>query len=698
MKAFSRWVVQHYKLIIIISVLLLIPGFYGMSQTRINYDILSYLPQNSNSMQGQNILEKDFRVAANAFLLIKDQSDWQVQAFKQRIEKIDGVEKVSWIDDWTDITVPKEFLPAKLYDQFYSKDATLLQIEFKDTMGSSETVWAMNDIKEILDENMYLGGTSAVISDLRDLIEHERVIYILLAVLLIFIVLALTLSSTITPLLFLLSIGVAVVYNLGTNVLLGSISYVTSAIAAVLQLGVTMDFSIFLMHRYLEEKTKTDDKFDAMSTAIQKTFVAIGASSLTAIAGFLALSVMQIGLGKDVGIVMAKGVALGVIVSLTLLPSLILLSNDWIVRFRHRTFMPSFEWTSNLASQKPWIMVVIFLALLFPSYYGREHVNIFYNLSDALPHSLQSIKSTDYIKQQFGSADTLYLITPVKEQWKLKDATAQIKALPGVVNVVSPSDYLDEAIPDEFIPTGLRKNFSNGTYEYTVIQSKYQAADKQSGALIKSIRQHANNNFSESYLSGESVLTEDMIQLTCPDQKAVDKWSIGAIMAILALAFGSFSLPLILVMVIELAIFINLGIPYYTHSTIPFVSVMIIGSIQLGSCINYAILMVSRYKEELAGHDKYTAIKNAVKGTASSIVTSALALFCATIGVAAISKIEMIGSLSLMIARGAFISMLAILFFLPAILVVTQDIISHTTIRWNRGIIKGGLSSEEVVQ
>ena len=698
LKQFSRWIVQHYLLIIVISVLLLIPGLYGMANTKINYDILSYLPQNMNSMQGQNILEKDFRVAANAFLLVKDQPDWQVEVLKHRIEKVDGVEKVTWIDNWTDITVPKEFLPDKVYSQFYNKDTTLLQIGFKESTGSENTVQAIGQIRQILDENMYLGGTSAIIADLRQLIEHERIIYILLAILLIFIVLALTLSSFIVPVLFLLSIGAAVIYNLGSNIFLGSISYVTSAIAAVLQLGVTMDFSIFLMHRYLEEKNKTDIKFDAMSVAIQKTFVAIGASSLTAIAGFLALSVMQIGLGKDMGVVMAKGVALGVIVSLTLLPALILVFDDWISRYRHKIIMPSFKWTANLAANKPWIMVAIFILLLFPSFYGKEHVNIFYNLSEALPRSLQSIKSTDIIKQQFGSADTLYLITPVKENWKLKEATAQIKAMPGVVNVVSPSDYLDESVPEQYTSAELRNGFSNGKYEYTIIQSKYHAADLQSGKLIKSIRQTTGEYFSESYLSGESVLTDDMIKLTGPDQKAVDKWSIGAILLILLFTFGSISLPIILVLVIELAIFINLGIPYYTHTTISFVAVMTIGAIQLGSCVNYAILMVSRFKEELLTNDKYTAIKNAVQGTASSIVTSALALSCGTIGVAAISKIGMIGSLSLMIARGAFISMLAILFFLPAILVTLQGLISHTTLHWNgKNKNQGGLTGEKTV-
>lgn len=699
MKRFSRFVVEHYLLIIIISLLLLIPGLYGMAKTEINYDILSYLPENMNSIQGQKILEKDFGIAANAFLLVQDQPDWRVQMLKHRIEKIDGVEKVTWIDDWADITIPKDFLPDKVYDQFYNKDSTLLQVVFTESTGSEKTVQAIGQIRQVMGDDTYLGGTSAVIADLRQLIEHERRIYVALAVLLIFIILAFTLSSTIVPILFLLSIGAAVVYNLGTNIFLGNISYVTSAIAAVLQLGVTMDFSIFLMHRFLEEKKKTDNKFDAMNIAIQKTFVAISASSLTAIAGFLSLSVMQIGLGKDMGIVMAKGVAFGVIVSLTLLPAIILVSDDWITRYRHKIIMPSFKWTANLAASKPWVMVAIFIVLLFPAYYGKDHVKMFYNLSDALPSNLQSIKSTDYIKQQFGSADTLYLITPAKDDWKLKELTVKLKALPGVVSVVSPSDYLDDTIPAEYIPLALRDGFSNGTYEYTIIQSKYHAAEKNSAQLIKSIRQTTAAYFSQSYLSGESVMTDDMIKLTGPDQKAVDKWSIGAILIILAIAFGSVSLPIILILVIELAIFINLGIPYYANETIPFVAVMTIGAIQLGSCVNYAILMVSRFKEEVAIHDKYTAIKNAVRESASSIVTSALALSGATIGVAIISKISMIGSISLMIARGALVSMLAILFFLPAILVVSEGIIDHTTLHWNKGLNnKGGLPSEEAIQ
>lgn len=686
MKSFSRWVVEHFKLIIVICALLLIPGFYGMAATKINYDLLTYLPQSLKSVQGQNILEKDFRVAGNAFLLVEDQQDWQVQDLKKRIEKIDGVEKVIWIDNWADITIPREFVPEKVREQFYNKDATLMQIQFMEGSGSEKTVQAIADIKDLLNQNMYLGGTSAVIADLRILINHEKLIYLILAVVLIFLILSLTLSSTIVPVLFLSSIGAAVVYNLGSNIFLGKISYVTSAIAAVLQLGVTMDFSIFLMHRYLEEKNRLGNKEEAMEEAIHKTFVAIGSSSLTAIAGFLSLAVMEIGLGKDMGIVMAKGVAMGVIVSLTLLPALILLCDDLISRYRHRVFLPKFEWTARLVSKRYWVLAGLFVLLLFPAFYGKENVQVFYNLSDALPRDIQSIKSTDYIKQRFGSSDTLYLITPSSQEWELKELTAQLRNVPGVVGVTSITDVKDVAIPDKYVPAEIRNSFSNGKYDYTLIQSEYPPADSHAPGMIKDIRAKTDQYFANSYLSGESVLTDDMIKLADTDQKEVDKWSIGAILAILALTFGSISLPVLLVLVIEFAIFVNLGIPYYTNTTIPFIAVMIIGAIQLGSCVNYAILMVSRYKEELASHDKFIAIRNAVQGTGGSIVTSALALSFATVGVGFISKVDMIGSLSMMIARGAFISMLAILFFLPPLLVVCQDLIAYTSLRWNKGL------------
>jgi len=698
MKAFSRWVVEHYKLIIVICALLLIPGFYGMATTKINYDILTYLPQNLNSVQGQNILEKDFKVAGNAFLLVEDQQDWQVQDLKKRIENVKGVEKVIWIDNWADITIPREFVPEKVRDQFYNKDATLMQIQFKEGSGSENTVQAIADVKDLLNRNMYLGGTSAVIADLRILINHERVIYLILAVLLIFLILSLTLSSEIIPVLFLTSIGVAVVYNLGSNIFLGKISYVTSAIAAVLQLGVTMDFSIFLMHRYLEEKNKLGNKEEAMAEAIHKTFVAIGASAATAMAGFLSLAVMQIGLGKDMGIVMAKGVALGVIVSLTLLPALILLCDGLISRFRHRVFLPKFEWTAKLVSKRYWVLLGLFVLLLFPAYYGKEHVPVFYNLTDALPKDIQSIKSTEYIKERFGSSDTLYLITPSNQEWKLKELSQQIAAVPGVKGVTSIADVKDVTIPDQYIPEAIKDSFSNGKYDYTLIQSKYQPADSHTHGLIKDLREKTAQYFPESYLSGESVLTDDMIKLSNTDQKQVDKWSIGAILAILALTFASISLPVILVLVIEFAIFVNLGIPYFTNISIPFIAVMTIGAIQLGSCVNYAILMVSRYKEELVIHDKFHAIHNAVQGTARSIVTSALALSFATIGVGFVSKVGMIASLSMMIARGAIISMFAILFFLPPLLVVCQDLIEYTTLHWNKGLKnEGGKTVEKTI-
>lgn len=698
MKSFSRWVVDHYKMIIIISVLLLIPGFYGMINTKINYDVLSYLPKNLNSVQGQDILSKDFRIAGNGFLLIEDQEDWQVQYLKSKIEKIDGVEKVNWIDNWADITIPKEFVPDKVRDQFYQGDATLLQVQYKDGASSEETKQAVEDIRQLLDQNMYLGGTSAVMADLRTLIDHERLIYLLLAVALIFLILSLTMSSTIVPVLFLLSIGAAVVYNLGSNLMLGSISYVTSAIAAVLQLGVTMDFSIFLMHRYLEEKNKLGTKEEAMAEAIHKTFVAIGASALTAMAGFLSLSVMQIGLGRDMGIVMAKGVALGVIVSLTLLPALILSCDGLINRFQHRVFLPSFNWTSRLVSKRYWVLLAVFALLLFPAVYGKENVNVFYNLADALPRDIESIKSTDFIKETFGSADTLYLITPAKDEWKLQQAVAEIKKVPGVKAVTAATDVKDPAIPDKYISEELRDSFGNGKYDYCIIQSKYAPAGKGTSQMVKQLEDLSHSYFNESYLTGESVLTDDMIKLSETDQKQVDKWSIGAILAILALTFSSISLPILLVLVIEFAIYINLGIPYFTHTTIPFIAVMTIGAIQLGSCVNYAILMVSRYKEELRLHDRYTAISNAVKGSSGAIVTSALALSFATVGVGFVSKVGMIGSLSMMIARGAFISMFAILFFLPPLLLVCQDIITYTSLRWNKGLKnEGGNAIETAV-
>lgn len=698
MKSFANGVVKHYKAIMVVCILLLIPAVYGMINTRINYDLLTYLPDNLNSVKGQHILEEDFRVAGNAFLMIEGQDDWQVRHLKREIEKIPGVEKVIWVDQFADITIPRDFVPQKVIDQFYKGDDTLMQVQFEGGAGDEKTVAAIKDIQKLLDQSSYLGGTSAIIADLRTLIDHERILYLIIAVVLIFLILALTMSSSIVPLLFLLSIGVAVLYNLGTNLFLGQISYVTSAIAAVLQLGVTMDFSIFLMHRYLEEKKRSSNKEEAMATAIEKTFVAIGASSLTAIAGFLSLGVMQIGLGRDMGTVMAKGVALGVLVSLTLLPALILSTDDFINRFQHRIFLPSFKWTSRLVSQRYWVMVILLAALIFPAWYGKENVKVFYSLSDALPRDMRSIKATDYIKQCFGEADTLYLVTPCGEEWKVQELTNEIRGFQGVVGVVAPSDLSDPAIPAPYIPEKLRSSFSNGQYDYTVIQSKYHPAEPEATGLIKQIRAASDRYFTTSYLSGESVLTDDMIKLAGHDQKKVDLCSVGAILAILALAFTSLSLPFVLVLVIELAILINLGMPFFLGKSISFIALMSIGAIQLGSCVNYAILMVSRFREELAYHDRFTAIQNAVKGTGGSIVTSALALSSATIGVGMISKVQMISSLASMIARGAFISMFAILFFLPPLLVVLEGVVSHTTWRWpGEHKIGEGLSNEESI-
>lgn len=685
MKSFGHFVARHPKAIIIVCLLCLIPAYFGMVSTKINYDIFTYLPKDLNSTQGQDILQNDFRVAGNAFLMMDRTNDWEVLRLKQRIETVPGVEKVIWINDWVDLTVPRQFVPDKLKDQFYKGDSTLLQIQFQEGPGSERTVAAINEIQSILDHNAHLGGVSAVIAGMRGLIEHERLLYLAAGVLLSLIVLSLTLSSTIIPILFLCSIGAAILYNLGTNMFLGRISYVTSAITAVLQLGVTMDFSIFLMHRYLEEKEKYPTPEDAMAEAIHRTFLAIGASSLTAIAGFLALSVMQIGLGKDMGIVMAKGVAFGVIISLTLLPALIVCFDGLISRYQHRVFLPSFNGIATLVTKRYIILAVLFVALLVPAYYGRQHVKVFYNVADALPQKMQSILDTKYIKERFGNSDTMYLIMPSGHKWEQKNLAAEIRKFPGVVSVLTPADMADTAIPDEYLPENVRDSFSNGTYDYMVIQSSVPPADKDAGRLISRIRNAADIRFNTYYLSGESVLTDDLIKLTKEDSKKVDLWSVGAILAILALAFTSLSLPIILVAVIELAILINMAIPFYMNDSIPFIALLSVGAIQLGSTVNYAILMVSRFKEELACNDKFTAAQHAVRGTGKAVVTSALTLCFATIGVGMITQIDMIGSLTTMIARGAIVSVLCILLFLPALLLVFEDAVNATTLRWRAG-------------
>jgi len=686
MKKFGKFIAKQRILILIIATLLLLPSVYGIINTRINYDMLSYVPKGLDSTEGQKILTDNFSSADSTMLVVEGMDTKGVLKLKDKISKVKGVERVVWIDDLLDVSIPKEVLPKDIRDTFYSKNSTLLLIDFKYGKLSVETQKAIGEIRKVAGKQCFLSGVAAILKDTKDLSDRETPYFILVAVILSVIVLALTMKSTLIPFIFLTGIGYAILYNLGTNILLGEVSYITKAIAAVLQLGVTMDYSIFLLHRYDEEREICNDKEEAMADAISKTLVSISGSSLTTIAGFLALCVMQLTLGRDIGIVMAKGVLFGVISTITILPALILIFDKPIHRFSHKTILPSFKKAAYFVTNKYKVFIVIFILAFIPAIYGNNHAKVYYNLDDSLPKDLPSIVATNKLKQEYNMITTHFIIINDKvPSYQVKEMVKKIEKVDGIEKVVALDKYIGSEIPKEFIPKDIIDKVENNSYKLILANSKYKAARDEENAQIEEINKIVKHYDSKAMITGEGPLTKDLIQISETDFKRVSFLSIIAIFAIILIVFMSISIPIILVMAIELAIFINMGIPYYTGNSIPFIASIVIGCIQLGATVDYAILMTTRFREELRnGHDKVKSAEIAVMGSARSIVTSGLTFFAATIGVYFISDMEVIKTLCLMMARGALISMLVIIFILPSLLLVSERFISITTKNWRK--------------
>ncbi|MGH4049787.1 MAG: efflux RND transporter permease subunit [Clostridium sp.] len=682
MKKFGHFIAKNRILVLIISTLLLIPSVLGMINTKINYDLLTYLPQNLDSMKGQNILDKTFSNAATSMLIIEDMEAKDVLKIKAKVAKVEGVEKVIWVDDILDTTVPKEILPEEIKSSFYSRNSTMLIIKFKESASSEITQNGITNIRKVTNKQCYLSGISAIVKDTKDLADKETPFYVMIAVILSVIVLSLTMKSVIIPFIFLLGIGYAILYNMGTNIFLGQISYVTKALAAVLQLGVTMDYSIFLLHRYDEERElMPNNQIGAMGEAIANTMVAISGSSLTTIAGFLALCTMQLTLGKDIGIVMAKGVLLGVITTITVLPSLILIFDKPIHRFSHKTILPEFNKLSKLSTKHYKIITIVFLLLFIPAIYGNNHTKVYYNLDESLPKSLDSIIATNKLKKDYNMTSTHFIIINDElETNKVKEMVKKIENVDGIEKVLASDKYLGPLVPESFIPEDIKSMVQKGGYKLIMANSKYKAATSMESDQIDEVIKITKEYDPNSMVSGEGNLTKDLTEVADVDFKHVSIASIGAIFVIILLIFASLSVPVILVLAIELAIFINMAISYYTGAVIPFVASIVIGTIQLGATVDYAILLTTRFREEMRnGYDKIKAMEIAVQGSAKSIVTSALTFFAATAGVAIISEMEMISSLCTMMARGALISMAIILLVLPSILIVSEKVIQATS-------------------
>lgn len=684
MKGFSRFVVKHRVGIIIVAVLLLIPAFFGYVGTYVNYDILTYLPSELDSMVGQSYLEDDFNLASTAMITVEHMPTPQLLELKEEIGKVEGVSKVLWQDDLLDVTIPPEILPEKIRSVYYNGDATLLLVTFENPGASKETMSAIKEVEAIIKDKAFIGGLSAIVQDTKELTNRELPIYTTVAVLLSLAVLFLGLQSTLVPLIFLVGIGFAILYNMGTNIFLGQVSYITQALTAVLQLGVSMDFSIFLLHRYDERVADGLGSEDAMVAAIQETFRSIVGSSTTTIAGFLAMCTMSLALGTDIGVVMAKGVVLSVLTTVVVLPALILLFDRSIHRHTHRTFIPKMGRSAEFVVRHRKWMPVIFLALLIPFAVAQSKTLVYYTLADSLPADMPAVMGTQKLKDEFDMTTTHFVMVsdalPASEQ---REIVREIEALPGVTGVLSYDGLVGEGIPESFLPDSVRSIFTQGGKKLFVVNTTYGAATEELKQQLEAMDGIIKGHDPSAVIAGEGAMTKDLVEIADSDFQKVSITSIVLVFLIIALVFKSISLPFILVCTIELAIMINMGIPYFTGTVIPFVASIVIGTIQLGATIDYAILMTTRFQQERRGGlDPVQAATVSLQTCSQSIITSGLTFFAANIGVALISKIQLIQGLCEMIARGALISVCVILFLLPNILIYSSKVIEKTSIGW----------------
>ena len=659
---------------------LIIPSLIAYKLTGVNYDILSYLPKDLNSTKGQEILDKDFKNAATGMLILEG-TDHDAEVLREKILEVDGVEDVISKSSTLGDMIPQEFLPDDIKDIFYSKDSTLMIVKFSDSSSSIKTMNAIDKIKKIESKQKYLSGISALVKDTKDLIDKETPLYVGLAVALGLIILSLTNESTIVPFVFILTIAYAVIYNFGTNIFLGEISYLTKAIAAVLQLAVTMDYSIFLYHRYVEEKKYCKNKNDAMDIAIQKTISSLFASSLTTFAGFIVLIAMRLGLGKDIGLVMSKGVLIGLLSTIIVLPAMLLVVEKFINKYNHKVLLPEFNKLSEITINHKKALFAIFIVLFIPAIYGSSHTKLYYNLDRSLPQDLDSIVALNKMKKDYDMASTHFIL--VKDDLSkssLDNLISDLKEIDGINSVLSVSSVTGVSLPIDFLPNKLQENFSKGGYQMIMANSKYQTASPEVKNQIKNMKNVINKYDKKGLLTGEAVLTDDLTVISERDFKIVNAISIGVVFLIIAIVFKSIGIPIVLIGAIELAIQINMGIPFYLNHTIPFITSIIIGVIQLGSTIDYSILMTDRFLVEykqLKDVDK--SLKISVKETSKSIVASALSFMAATIGVGMYSKMEIVSTICIFLARGAIISMLVILVLLPAIISISFPLIKNTT-------------------
>ena len=686
MKKFGKVVVKLRIPILVLSFLLLIPSVLGYFNTRVNYDILYYLPNDIDTMQGQDILLDDFGKGAYAMVVVDGMNKSNVSKLVKKVEGVDHVASVISYSGIVGDDVPSEILPDKFRSYFENEDsgATLFAIFFDDTTSSDDTMKAIQEVRDVTDNQCYIAGMSAVVTDTKTMAEKETPFYVLVAVVLVCIVLAIFMDSFLVPVFFMLSIGMAIVYNLGSNYFLGEVSYITKALAAVLQLGVTLDYSIFLWHSYKEAKEETpDDHHEAMAVAIGNTLTSVVGSSITTVAGFIALCFMSFTLGLDLGVVMAKGVVLGVIGCVTILPSLILTFDKALEKTMHREIMPNFDKPARWIVNHSWIFLIIFVLLLGPAIYGYNNTKVYYDLSDTLPDKLNCSQANKMLAENFDGTNSIYMIL-ADSNLSAEDSNAmmnEVNDLDGISFALSIDSALGGEIPTEMLPDSLVSELKGDEYQIMMVSTNYTIASDEINDQINKVDAIAKKYDAKSMVIGEAPCTKDLITITDKDFKTVSAVSIVAIFFIIFFVLKSISLPVILVAAIEFAIFVNMGIPYYTGTTIPFISSVVIGTIQLGATVDYAILMTTRYKRErAAGNSKKEAISIALGTSIPSIIVSALGFFAATFGVGMIASVDMIASLCTLMARGAIISMFVVIFVLPSLFVLLDKVIIHTSL------------------
>ena len=676
----GKWIAKHKYLIILISILLMIPSVIGMAKTRVNYDILSYLPDTLETIKGQDIMVDEYGMGAFSMVVVENMELKDVQKLEDAYSEIDHVKDVLWYDDVADLSLPVEMIPKDLREAFFKGDATMMLVLFDNTTSSDEAMEALTEMRKISNDQCFLSGMTGIVTDIKNLALSEMPAYVVIAAILCFIVLQLFTDSFLVPLFFLLSIGISILYNMGTNVFLGEISYITQALVAVLQLGVTMDYSIFLLSSYEENKERfPDDRERAMGHAIANTFKSIVGSSVTTIAGFAALCFMTFALGRDLGIVSAKGVVIGVICCVTVLPAMILIFDKPIEKTKHKPLIKSMDRLSGFITKHYKIWLVIFLVLLTPAIYGNSNTKIYYNIAKSLPSTLESNVANEKLEEDFD----MVMMDKNMDAKDKRDMLNAIDEVDGVKWTISLNSLVGATIPDSMIPKDIKSMLQSDNWELAFVCSKYQSATEEVNSQIAQINDIVKGYDENAMVIGEAPMMKDLEDVTNIDLQSVNTVSMAAIFIIIMIIFKSISLPIILVAVIEFAIAVNMAVPFYQNISLPFVASIVVGTIQLGATVDYAILMTSRYqKERSRGKNKKEAVSAAHKASLESIITSGLSFFAATFGVSAYSKVDMIGSICTLLSRGALISVVVVALVLPAMFLIFDKVICKTSINF----------------